>query len=374
MLSASKDTFLYTIFCCLACFPFLFLKPMKSLKEFSLNLPEDAYHKYPAWSHSLIARYAREGFSAVATIHEPIKTTSAMAFGSLFDSILTRGKDTLNEYVIDDTTAPPAEKSVFDWLLSAGHKEPFEEISTADINFATDACKFYQNLKPETRYEKLRKASTYYEVRRAGKKIVSRDDWDDAVSMAHAFRNDEFLSKLFGTKNTQDVEYIYQAQFVVDLGIAGGGSVKVKIMPDLLVVNHKNKTIRPVDLKTSTQPAYDFKESFLAFRYDLEASVYTDILEIVISQHDEYKDYTILPYYFTDISRSDKVPVTYEYDPKAPDQIDGFHYTSKGREYKHKHWTTLLGEILAYEDSKAVVPAGIKTDGPNDLMSIINHV
>lgn len=348
---------------------------MKSLKEYSLNLPESEYHAYPAWSHSLISRYAREGFSAISTIHEPLKPTPAMEFGSLFDSILTRGKETLNEYVVDDTSIAPAEKSVFDWLLANGSKKPFEQINEAELNAAIEASPTFASKykKPETRIQKLQEVAQYYEVRRSGKKIVSTDDWKDAIEMARAFRSNDYLNKLFGIKNTGDVEYIYQAQFVVEVKDNNGNPVKVKIMPDLLVVKHKEKTIQPVDLKTSAQPAYDFKESFLKFRYDLEASVYTDVLQIVINGDEDYKDYTILPYLFTDISRTDKVPVTYIYDPHDESQADGFCYSISGKTYKHKHWTTLLGEMITYEEENAVVPEYVKLDKPNDIMSFINR-
>ena len=57
-----------------------------------MNLSEQAYHDYPAWSYSLIAKYARNGFSAIATLHDKMKPTPEMEFGSLFDSILTKGR------------------------------------------------------------------------------------------------------------------------------------------------------------------------------------------------------------------------------------------------------------------------------------------
>ena len=338
-----------------------------------MNLSESDYHAYPAWSHSLISRYAREGFSSIATIHEPLKPTPSMEFGSLFDSILTRGKDTLNEYVVDETIAPPAEKSVYDWLLAKGYTQSFSQLPESVLLGAMDACSFYMKLKPDTRMEKIGKSCQYYDVRRSGKKIVSREDWDDAIEMARVFRSNDYLNKLFGIKNTDEVEYIYQAQFLVDLEVANGKPIKFKFMPDLLIVNHTNKTIQPVDLKTSAMPAHEFKENFLKYRYDIEAASYTDALQIIIMKDDIYKNYKILPYLFTDISRTDKVPVTWEYDPHAPDQETGFSYKVGEKVYKYKHWTTLLGEMVEYEEEHAVVPAGIKLDGPNDIMSFINR-
>lgn len=345
---------------------------MKSLKDYSLNLPEQEYHKYPAWSHSLVSRYAREGFSCVANIHEPIKQTDSMRFGSLFDSMITRGKETLNIYTVSDMSVPPAEKAVLDNLLNKGITCKFSSISTDILISAMDECGFYPKFKTDTRLEKLNNVSEYFDVRRTGKEVVSREEWDDAVEMIRAFRNNKYTNTIFGTKNSNDIEYIYQAQFVVDLPCDDGTTVKFKIMPDLLVVNHKEKTVQPVDLKTSAMPAYDFKENFIKFRYDIEAASYTDVLRMVMDTDEDYKNYTILPYLFTDISRVDKVPVTFVYDPNSDTQTLGFTFKSGGKTYRYKHWTEYLAELVTYDNKKAVVPENISLDGANDIMALIN--
>lgn len=347
--------------------PFLKNQHMHSLKDYSMNLPEQEYHAYPAWSYSVIAKYAKDGFPAIATLHDPVAPTPSMEFGSLFDSVLTKGKKTLDDYVVVDFGVPDAEKKVLDALVNRTNV-PFSEIPMTTFLEVADSVSYQMRLKPETRYEKVSKYSTYYDNIRSGKKIVSQKDWDDAVEMARIFREDPYLKTLFGVKNTKDVEYIYQAQFKVK-GSVGGKEVELKIMPDLLVVNHAEGTIQPVDLKTSAMPAYDFAENFLKFRYDIQAELYTHVLGCVICNDTIYQNYEILPYLFTDISRSDKVPVTYEYEPRY-----GFSFTKNGRMYEYKGWQELLAEILDYEEKGAKVPSWIRTDGPNDLMDLITKM
>ena len=161
-------------------------------------------------------------------------------------------------------------------------------------------------------------------------------------------------------------------QFVVNYTLPSGRNVPVKIMIDLTVVDHKAKTIQLVDLKTSSMPAYNFKENFLKFQYFLQASIYATVFNIIKNRIPDLKDYEILPYLFTDISRSDKVPVTYSYDPFADDQVDGFSFESNGKQYKYKSWQILLDEIISYEESQAKVPAEIFTDKPNDLLNLLS--
>ena len=98
---------------------------MKSLKDYSLNLKEQDYHDYPAWSYSIIAKYARDGFGSLPTLHDKTKVTPAMEFGSLFDSILTRGKDTLNDYVVSDASVPEAERNALEYIASCTEAPTF---------------------------------------------------------------------------------------------------------------------------------------------------------------------------------------------------------------------------------------------------------
>lgn len=340
---------------------------MKSLKDYSLNLSEQEYHEYPAWSYSMIAKYARNGFSAIATIHEKTKPTPEMEFGSLFDSILTKGRKTLDDYAVVDFNVPDAEKKVLDALL-AKFSVPFLEISMNDFLGTADSVSYQMKWKPDTRYQKVAAYSGYYDTLRSGKKVVSQKDWDDAVEMARIFRTDPYLKNLFGTKNTEEVEYIYQPQFVVMYETKLHGKVKVKCMFDLLVVDHGALTIQPVDLKTSSMPAYDFPEHFVKMRYDIQGDEYSDVLRIVLDSIPEYQDYTILPYLFTDVSRTDMVPVTYTYDQTA-----GLSFTKGDRTYTYKRWDDLLDEIITYEETESKVPNYITTVGPNDLIDIISR-
>lgn len=345
---------------------------MKSLKDYSMNLEEEEYHAYPAWSYSMIADYAKNGFAAIATLHDKKEPTPSMEFGSLFDSILTKGKTTLDEYVVMEKEVPQAEKKCLNAIARRTNAPNFMDVSKYIIMDAAAETGYYPSWGFDAKFKHLNEYEAYYRALLAGKKIVSKADWDDAVEMYHIFRKDPFLKDLFGNKNTEDVEYIYQSQFLVDWEI-NGEVVKIKIMPDLIKVNHNEKTVQPVDLKTSSIPAWQFKDNFLKFRYDIQALLYSDVLRKIMDDDPDYKDYTILPYLFSDISRSDKVPVTYVYDQYAEDQRDGFTYYIGEKTYHHKSWKTLLSEILTYEASKAVVPMNIRRDGPNSLLEVLSN-
>lgn len=111
----------------------------------------------------------------------------------------------------------------------------------------------------------------------------------------------------------------------------------------------------------------------MEYKMDLQASVYTHVLQEVLAKDLDYRDYHILPYLFMDISRNDKVPATYIYDPQSRDQMSGLCYAKGDRVYQYKGWEDLLEEILEYEESQAKVPSYITTTGPNDLLSILSY-
>ncbi len=347
---------------------------MKSLKDYSLKLADQDYHDYPAWSYSKIAKYAKTGFAAIATLDEKQKPTAAMTFGSLFDCMLTQGsKATKSKYAVFDRTVPDAERRVLDTLVSTCTAPCFETLTSKEITTATETCQYYPNWGYDAKYRHLVEYADYYLVRRSGKTIVTEDEWSDAFSMMTIFRNDSYLKTLFGTKSSDTVEYIYQAQYVVDYTLPSGQTIPVKIMPDLIKVDHEAKTIQLVDLKTSGDPAWNFKENFVRLAYYIQAKLYSDVMRIVMDKDEDYKSYTILPYLFTDISRTDKVPVTYVYDQTDPSQFDGFTFSVGERTYSYKGWQTLLCEILDYQARQATVPSYIRTDGPNDLLDILGR-
>ena len=290
-----------------------------------------------------------------------------MEFGSLFDSFITKGKQTLNDYAVADFSVPPAEKGVLDVLAANCTCPQFHDISMNEVILTAESVKFYPNFKPQTRYDQIAKYSDYYDTLMSGKKLVSKKDWDDAMAMYKVFREDPYLKTIFGTENTEDVEYIYQPQFCIPW-IIEGEEVKVKCMFDLIVVNHKDKTIQPVDLKTSSMPAYDFAEHFVKMRYDIQAQLYYDVLREVVYHIPEYYNYQVLPFLYTDVSRTDMVPVTYSYDPSL-----GLSFTKGEKTYTYKGWEELLAEILVYEENEARVPNFITTAGSNDLIDILER-
>ena len=80
-------------------------------------------------------------------------------------------------------------------------------------------------------------------------------------------------------------------------------------MFDILKVNHKEKTIRPIDLKTSGKPEEQFEKSFLEWNYWIQGSSYPTILSEALLKDDYFKDFYLLPFQFVVINKNNLTPL-----------------------------------------------------------------
>ena len=85
-------------------------------------------------------------------------------------------------------------------------------------------------------------------------------------------------------------------------------------MFDILKVNHKQKTIRPIDLKTTGSPEEKFEKSFLDWCYWIQGSSYPTILSESLIKDDYFKDFSLLPFQFLVINKSNLTPLLWEMD------------------------------------------------------------
>lgn len=347
---------------------------MNELKALAVDMTEAEYHAYPAYSYSIIAKYARGGFSSLSTLFDKTEATPSMEFGSLFDCMVTRSYDVKKEYCVCDTIPPDSDRKVIDYIISKGNTitNNISDISYEILQDAFDTCEYYKAWKFDTKVKRITQYDDYFKAKLSGKNIISSTDWVDAVTMYKSFMQNDFIKNLFGKKSTSKIEYLYQLKFICNYALKSGKTVQIKIMPDLIVVNHINKTIQLVDLKTSSSPAWDFKTNFLNFRYDLQAHTYSTIIQKIIIADKTLNAYTVLPYLFVDISRSDMTPVVYTYDQTDISQVYGLSITRDDKTYTYSNWETLLSQIIEYKDTKAKVPSYIDLSKPNDLINILN--
>ena len=102
-----------------------------------------------------------------------------------------------------------------------------------------------------------------------------------------SIRTNPTTSKYFET--SKDVEIL--DQLAIYFSYCG---IDCKALLDRVIIDHKNKTIQPIDFKTMGDQTLYFPKSLRQRRYDIQAAFYTEALK----SKKVYETYEILPFKF----------------------------------------------------------------------------
>lgn len=344
---------------------------MKSLESISWLVDEPTYRNDPALSYSTISTYERGGgFNSLPTLFDR-KESPSLLLGSIVDCIITDGTDAFNKrYFTADfpecsDTIINIVKTLFENYKSV-HNSLLEIPSDVIINI-TEQMKYQLNWKPETRAKVIKeKGDEYYKLLHiAGDKtIISTDMYNTAFAMVNALKTAPASKFLFEPNDPFDdnIQRFYQLKFKATIN-----GIPYRIMMDESIVIHDKKKILPIDLKTSSKPEYDFYKSFLEWGYCHQAKLYTEVLRRNIEQDDYFKDFDILPYIFVVVNKDSLNPLCWEF--KESVTTDDFVYGDK----VIRSPLTIGEELYAYLQSNPMVPNGILTNRPNDIIEWINR-
>ena len=133
----------------------------------------------------------------------------------------------------------------------------------------------------------------YYEylISTTVKETLTIEEDSKAREMVYAFKNNKYTGSYF-TFNP-DTTNVFQLEIFWEYN-----EVLMKSRLDILSLNHKDKTIEVIDIKT-TEYTSQFEFIFWKHRYDFQASAYLLAVQWLIDNHSEFvefKDYTILPF------------------------------------------------------------------------------
>lgn len=245
---------------------------MKSLRDISWQVSEEEYRADPALSYSTLARYEREGFNNLDKLFDRIETPS-LIFGSAVDSIITGGQKEFDErfMVAEFPSMPDSIVKIIKSLYKqyAGTYRSLLNIPDDSIIRETEDQNYQMNWKPETRAKVIREKGTdYYNLLFvAGDRcIIDTQTYQDIVNAVKALKEGSSTKLYFADDNPfePDIERLYQLKFKGEFD-----GITYRNMADLIIVNHKEKWVKPVDLKTSSHTEWDFYRSFVDWRYEI---------------------------------------------------------------------------------------------------------
>lgn len=286
---------------------------MKSISELSLPISEPEYRVLGGFSYSLLATFLREDDPKVL-VESTKKESGALRFGSLVDCLMTEPEMIPERFCIRNFTSPSdqiisAMLYIYDTMPDA---RTFMYVPD-DLKLEGAAhAEYGKTWLNTTVLKKLNDNASYYTYLQEaeGKTLVSHTDFKTAEECVHILKTHPFTEKYMGDGDPfeEGIERINQLKFK-----SAYDNTLIRCMFDRIIVNHKDKTIQPIDLKTTGKAEKKFEGSVLDWDYYIQAGMYSQILLDVISQDDYFKDFTILPFKFVVINRYRRKPQVWTY-------------------------------------------------------------
>lgn len=270
------------------------------------------YHESDAIGHTKIVNFETYGPTALRkdfTIHY----TDAMEFGSIVDTLLTRGKDFTNVYYIPSLKikTTPSENVFVDYVVE--HKQNPYGLSDEELLNILDQCKTYAMYTKNTdaRIEKAKRLFPLIveRLQNANKKVITPEQFKEATDCINAIKTSDITKCLFEDPN----KLLFQVELV-------DRNLNVHCLFDMIYVDFENKTIHPIDLKCVSYPERDFlSNSFYKFKYYRQAELYMYILRQNIDHYDA-EEWKIAPFKFLVVCRNTLSPMLYEFPIKYNDK------------------------------------------------------
>ena len=137
----------------------------------------------------------------------------------------------------------------------------------------------------------------------------------------------------------------------------------------LLLVDHEKKIVYPIDLKTSSHTEWDFFESFVQWRYDIQARLYWRIIRWNMDQDPLYKDYQLADYTFIVVNKKTLTPLRWKFEDT---QKKGTLIYGKNKQIELNDPFEIGKELSNYLSSRPEVPTGIEMTENNSITQWLN--
>ena len=347
---------------------------MKSLKDISWNVPESEYRQDPALSYSTLAKFERGGFNSLSHLFDKVESPS-LTFGSAVDSIITGGMTEFNErFKVCDFSITDGGASVCR-LLSTKYKDvykAFKDIPEDIVSAIAQEAGFWKDPKwNKKRYSEVLKTGNvelfYESLANSDLTIIDRKTYDDVLNAVRVLKSSDATRFYFANDNPFDgVERYYQLKFKANLN-----GIDYRIMADLIMVNHKEKTIQMIDLKTSSHNEWEFYKSFVDWGYNWQARLYSRVFKVNMIKDEYFKDFTMLPYLFIVVNRNSLTPLVWRFEDTF---VEGTLTYGKKSPVEMRDPEDIGKDLHQYLTTAYAVPIGIKTDSPNSITQYLNSL
>lgn len=321
----------------------IFYRMKKSIVELSCQEFEERSDKNLIYSYSRLAGLWRDGPKSLITVEK--KDSDSLRFGSLVDCLLTSPEELEDRFVISDFEKPSFTiTKILDqiWDLSNKKESDIKLIPASLLLKVLNQENYRPNWGNEARIRDLLKyGSEYFSLLFLCKDkiLVNQEDFDHAQGCVDVLKKHPYTKKYFEDNPFNTVrEDCYQLKFTSTYN-----GIKIRGIFDKVIVDHKEKVIIPIDLKTTGKSEESFQDSVVAWNYYIQAEMYLYMLQDAILKDDYFKDFTILPFRFIVINKYKKKPIVWIYSERNREVL---------REKRIKSWMQLLIEAHWHDSNQ----------------------
>lgn len=290
------------------------------LKDHNLPISEQEYRDLDYPSYSMLSSIAKQGIDVMFGVKN---NSINLKFGSLVDDLCFMPNEyVLSKYYCGQAIKTPTSnvKKIVDIVLEGvGKPESFgvstgsfikkkkkpaktshnlEDYEDAIIN-AAKVIGVYKNYTREKTISTVVDAGKDYfrdVLASKGKVLIKPEMWDKAFETANTLATHPFSSKYFNEGDNWELFFQYKFKATVN-------GIETKGMLDVVAVDHENKIIYPVDLKTGELQTEKFGDVFLMYNYYIQAGLYKEALRQIAASDPDLKDYTVADFEFVYISK-----------------------------------------------------------------------
>lgn len=310
---------------------------------FELSVSDKEFKEIRALSYSKISSFEKDGPSSLV-MKKDISDKEYIIFGKLVDTMLLTPEN-LNEYQVENYTKErpgPKETEILKRLIEIKKNKELDDETVLSVCSELD---YYKKYLPSTRLNKIKSYFDYMKFIDGERKIVTQFMWNKAEKVVNLIKTSS------NTKHFFELSEFERGYNQVNLITEYEGQL-VKGALDRLIVDDYNKTFQIIDLKTGSVPSSKFIDQFWNFNYWIQSTLYTVMLEDIISRSDKYNEYKIKDFVFVYVSSSgDGIPAVLTVENNRISSFENGFYKGKS-EWRNKGLKDLIREIVWHYDNQ----------------------
>lgn len=295
-------------------------------------------------SFSRLSDFDRNGPKALEK--RTITKSHALMIGSLVDDMINENININDIYYRFDGQKPSATLGKLTNIILDNYNQLPSKQKVLEI---VKNNNFWSSTKDEEKLKLKYDDTQFWDYLKSmynskGRIVVTTPDFILADELSIIVKTHNFTKHIFEKRNKKQI--YYQQQFEITYN-----GIILKGIIDIIIVDNKNKTITLIDLKTGKDDSLDFINSFIKYRYYLQESIYIKAFESICKSLNLNPElYTLKPFNFLYISKSERVPLLYEVPEKWHNAaLNGF-TTSYGYEYRGLN--KLIEDVKWHLDNK----------------------